>query len=116
MFQLEKVASVLEEITVKVPGDHGEVTEATFSVRFRVLDVDEISESIEELRSGKITDDDLFARDVKGWEDISDEKGKPLPFTASNLKKIIRLRWVRQGMVDAWYRVQLGREKAAAKN
>ncbi|MGE0256913.1 MAG: hypothetical protein AB7N54_19990 [Alphaproteobacteria bacterium] len=104
MFRFEPKPEVLWPVTIGVPADKGLTTPHTVHVRYRVLPQEEIDEALRQP-----DDAAMLAAVVTGWgDDVLDENGVPVPFTAEALKSACRWSYVRVALVDGFFRAQAG--------
>lgn len=114
MFVFEENYEFDWPVTVKMPAADGEVKQ-TFTVRFR-LPEDE-AEAVARLEGE--TNEELIeasrariARYVAGWADIGTPDGKPLPFSAEALARLLKRAPFRIALEIAFGEAALGiREK-----
>lgn len=105
-------------VTVSVPHPDqeraGEMLEMTFRMQFESLPRDEakaLYERIGALPAGEAeaqSHADLM-RVVKGWDDdVVDDDGRPVPFSAEALQQLLQISWYRIGVYRAWAASQVG--------
>lgn len=105
-------------VTVSVPhpdqGHAGEMIEMTFRMRFEALPRDEARALYEQARALPAGEAEAqshadLMRVVRGWdEDVVDDDGKPVPFTAEALQQLLQISWYRIGVYRAWAASQVG--------
>lgn len=77
-----------------------------FTARFQALPLDEAASAMD----GQEPREPLLERVLVGWgEDVQDEAGEPLPFTAENLKRLVRIGYVGAALTEAYFRAITGR-------
>lgn len=80
-------------VVVQIPQNGGKTTRAEFRADFIVLPTDELAE---------VEDDDLH-RVITGWSGVAEEDGKTeIPFSADNLRRLLRIPYVRVGLLAAY--------------
>lgn len=109
-------------VTVIIPDqDHpGEVIEQVFTMTFRALPLAEAEAMDKEVAALSAPEqakhqDDLLRNVAKGWDDVVDDDGKPIPFTPANLELAMQQSWFRIGCYRA-YRQSLQGQAAKVKN
>ncbi|HTM77007.1 MAG TPA: hypothetical protein VL133_05210 [Devosia sp.] len=109
-------------MTVIIPDQDrpGEVIEQVFTMTFRALPLDEAEAMDKEVAALPAPEqakhqDDLLRKVARGWDDVVDGDGKPVPFTPDNLEFAMQQSWFRIGCYRA-YRQSLQGQAAKAKN
>ena len=109
MFRLAPVASFQRTVTVHVPLTDGadRTDRQSFVARFRVLDPDEAKAFDARRRAMTAADlaDDphaLLRLVLIGWDEVTDEAGKPMPFSADARDALLALPWVPPALIEAW--------------
>ena len=104
MFKIVEVPSIKWPVKIKIPKDGGTFTAATFTGEFVAMAQEEIDIALEQNRDGTL--DSGFAGDVLcGWTDgqVQDTDGSPLPYSDENKKKLLRMPYVRRGVVESFF-------------
>jgi len=96
-------------VTIAVPHPDldraGQMLEMTFRMRFEALPRDEarIMQERTAKPAGEEEPNADLLRVIKGWdEDVVDEAGKPVPFSAEALRSLLQVSWFRLGVYRAW--------------
>lgn len=109
MLRLAAAPTFWRTVSAKVPSETEPDTfdDVTFRVLFEALHEDEaktMDEAYEQL-----SDDDKHAqrwrvlrRVVRGWEDVADAAGEPVPFSPAALDQALGWPWVGPAMMLAW--------------
>lgn len=102
MFKLAKRKEIDWPVTVNVPQDGGKTRPYTFTARFRVLTLPEQEEALKE-------NPDLLDVVLIGWkEDLCDEAGAPIPFSAQAKAEILAEQYIRAGLFAAYNELLFG--------
>lgn len=98
-------------VTVAVPSPDperaGEMVEMSFKMRFEALPRDEARAMQERIRALPANEAETethadLMRVAKGWDDVVDEDGVPVPFSADALSELLQISWYRLGVYRAW--------------
>lgn len=110
MFKLAAVKTVTWPVEVQIPQDGGKVTRARFSATFEILSTEEYEEIVN-------AGGDVLKRTLIGWgDDLLDEAGEaPVAFSEEAKATLLRISYVRVGLLGAYLQASAGRE-AARKN
>jgi hypothetical protein len=105
-------------VTVAVPHPDqkraGEMLEMTFKLQFESLPRDEAKALYEQARALPAAEAEAqshadLLRVVKDWdEDVVDDAGRPVPFSAEALQQLLQISWYRLGVYRAWAASQVG--------
>ena len=99
-------------VTVNIPRDGGNTTKAICNVRYKILP----NAEFQAIYKNEGTDEDLLRNVVVGWEDdVVDESGTPIEFSAEALDKLIEIPYRRNGLVAGYMELSQGKG-ATAKN
>jgi len=112
MFTLKDIPDITVDVPVQVPG---EKKASSLQATWTLHDWDEYRKKAEELREGKLSDDDVL-KDLVSLGGIKDEKGKALEYSDDLLKAVLKKTYVRRPLLLSWFAAQEGRQQAAAKN
>ena len=109
MFQLQAHDEPIEwPITVNVPVDGGKTQPHVFTGSFLLMDQDELNALV------ALGDKAVIKSVLKGWgDDVSDANGKALKFNDKNLNAVLKIAYLRNGIIDSYYNMINGVE---AKN
>lgn len=110
MFKLADAARFKWPVTIRRPSDTeaGEMVEETFTGLFRALPREETSSFITQMREARgveeISDIEIaqIVAVLEGWEEVVDDKGKPVPFSADTLAAANRWVWFREAVAKAY--------------
>lgn len=113
MFRFAKERIVWWPVTIKAPAKDrpGHVEEFAAKIRVQLLDMDEIKQYV---HGAPESDTELLVQKISDWEDIADESGKALAFTADNLRALLSIPYVRGAFAGGLLEASSGR--AAVKN
>lgn len=112
MFKIETPKVLSWPVTVNIPRDGGNTTQAIFNGKFRMISTGEFNA----IYNNGGNDEDLIRNVFVGWgSDLCDESGNPMEFNEANLNLAIAMPYVRNGIVTAYLELSQGK-KAAAKN
>jgi hypothetical protein len=122
MFKLVKERLVWWPVTVAVPADDGNVEEQSFSLRFRVRDVDgnrDLLASTPAIGPGdaggqQLSESyaDFVLQLATDWKDVAPEDSdEPLPFCRPNLIEVMKVQGTFMAVLEAYRSCSLG-EKA----
>ncbi len=94
-------------VTVSVPNPDrdraGEMVEMTFRMRFEALPRDEALALQERAAGAEGSAHADMMRVVQGWDDdVVDDDGKAVPFSAEALQQLLQISWYRLGVYRAW--------------
>jgi hypothetical protein len=104
-FVRKRSATVKWPVTVNVPADGGNFTEATFNAHFRNIGRADFNKLAAQ------GDDALIEAVLVGWDDMSDEDGKEILFSAATLKEQLDdYQWV-QGTIAAYLEMLNGAKR-----
>lgn len=94
MFKLSESTDPITDWPVEVnkPVSGGKVQRHTFKADFLVLPVDELAE---------VADEDLH-KVIVGWSGVADHEGNELPYSVENLQRLLRISYVRVGLLAAY--------------
>lgn len=95
-FVLKKVASYKWPVTVETPIDGGKFQKQTFDAIFKKMSRSEFNNLVEQ------GDDALVDQIVEGWEGITDEDGKEIPFTQKMKKELTDDPYVMRALITAY--------------
>lgn len=125
MFKLVKERQVWWPVTVAIPADDGNVDEQTFSLKFRVRDVDgnrELLASAPAMASGDAEEKplsetyaDFVGQLATDWKDVEDEHA-PLAFNHSNLVDVMNVPGAFMAVLEAYRSCSLGEKATRAGN
>lgn len=104
MFKIVDVSSFKWPVKISIPRDGGKFTQATFTAEFAALPQDEIDRALEDVRAGSL--DAGFASQVLcGWPagQVQDADGSELPYSDEAKEKLLRMSYVRNGVVEAFF-------------
>jgi hypothetical protein len=95
-FVLKKVASYKWPVTVETPIDGGKFQKQTFDAIFKKMSRSEFNNLVEQ------GDDALVDQIVEGWEGVTDEDGKEIPFTQKTKKELTDDPYVMRALITAY--------------
>lgn len=91
-------------VTIAVPSAEreraGEMVEMTFKMQFEALPRDEAKALQDRMVEGEQHADLMHV--VKDWDEVVDEAGQPIPFSAEALQQLLQVSWGRLGVYRAW--------------
>lgn len=105
-------------VTALVPDDNnpGKFVEQTLKMMFEPKSQDELLEeqrrisAIKDIAKQAIAERKSLAELCKGWDDVLDSMGKPMPFTPEDLDAALQIAWFRAGVWRAYHESQNGQE------
>jgi len=125
MFKLVKERLVWWPVTVAIPADDGDVEEQSFSLKFRVRDVDGNRELLASAPAMTASDagekplSETYAEFVgqlaTDWKDVEDEHA-PLAFNHSNLVDVMKVPGAFMAVLEAYRSCSLGEKATRAGN
>lgn len=127
MFKLVKERLVWWPVTVAIPADDGDVEEQSFSLKFRVRDVDGNRELLASAPAMTPSDggekplSESYAEFVEqlatDWKDVEAEKdGDKLAFNRSNLVQVMKVPGAFMAVLEAYRSCSLGEKATRAGN
>lgn len=127
MFKLVKERLVWWPVTVAIPADDGDVEEQSFSLKFRVRDVDGNRELLASAPAMTASDagekplSESYAEFVEqlatDWKDVEAEKdGDKLAFNRSNLVQVMKVPGAFMAVLEAYRSCSLGEKATRAGN
>lgn len=104
MFKIVEVTSFKWPVKVNIPRDGGKFTGATFTAEFAALPQDEIDQALEDSRDGNL-DAGFASKVLVGWApgQVQDADGSELPYSDEAKAKLLRMSYVRNGVVEAFF-------------
>lgn len=111
MFKLAKQSKIKWPVTVNVPQDGGTTKKHQFNADFELISQEEYDAFYAE--NGE-RDIGLARRVLTGWDGVADAEGNPIDFNGDTKEMMVRIPYVRTGIVTAFIECLYG--KAAAKN
>ena len=102
MFKIEQETSYKWPVTVNIPKDGGKFTKATFTAEFSALPQDEIDNLLQDIREGD-RDANFASRCLIGWSAVQDADGNELPYSDEAKEKLLKMTYVRNGVVTAFF-------------
>ena len=95
-FIRKKVASVRWPVTVEIPSDGGKFEKQLFNVTFKLLGRSEFTKLADK------GDVELLEAVLEGWDEIVDEDGTAVLFTAANRKGFLDDPYFCRGVIKAY--------------
>lgn len=104
MFKVVDVESFRWPVIVHVPQDGGTFAKRTFTGEFAALPQDDIDDALEDLHDGTL-DANFANRVLVGWPagQVQASDGSEMPYSDENKIKLLRMSYVRNGVVDAFF-------------
>jgi hypothetical protein len=110
-FVLSKPTSYKWPVRIRLAIDGGKRHVETFDAEFRRLPQSRINEIVRQARAaerGRSDDDILEDQEVVrelmvGWDGVTDEAGKEIPFSESALGQLIEIPTVAAQIIGAWF-------------
>jgi hypothetical protein len=100
MFSIAVSPTYAHPVTGVLPGG----VEVAFSATFHRLAQADTEALVEQARKGELSDIQVIARVLAGWEFVADEAGVPMPFTPDNLSRLLAVYGVPAAIVRSWFR------------
>lgn len=108
-FKLSVSPTYTWPVKLVLPEDGGHRSVHTFDAQFRRLSqsrIDELSAIGREMAKGEIVgdyrDQDVVRELLSGWDGITDDSGKAIPFSEAALAQVIEIPTVAGQIVKAW--------------
>lgn len=109
-FKLSVSPTYTWPVKLVLPEDGGHRSVHTFDAQFRRLSqsrIDEIRALVRDMERGRIDDDysdqDAAREVLAGWDGITDDNDKAIPFSESALKTVLEIPTVAGQIVKAWF-------------
>lgn len=100
MFKLNQSPTFFWPVAVNLPTDNGAFDKQTFDGEFKRLTDTRLREIKAKVEAGEITDS-AFVREVMvGWKGVTDE-GEAVPFSESNLDRMLEIPGVAGAIITA---------------
>jgi hypothetical protein len=115
-FVLSKESSYSRPVSFDVAVDGDEETgfeEQQITIRFKDMPRSWVLATVEKINAGEISDPEICHQVIIGWDDVKDEKGKVVPFTAEGLDQLLEKRGFPGAAVGVFFDSLTGRK---AKN
>lgn len=102
-FVLKKDPTFLWPVTVELADDSGEYVPFTFKVRYRRMTQEYARDVATKLNQGAEVDLDAIASQIiAGWDEIKDDSGEDVKFTAKALDELLKIPTMSAELVGAW--------------
>lgn len=103
-------------VVIAKPVDGGRVQKHEVTMDFVLLSQEEVDEQVEASRaSGESSDVDILRRVVRKLGGFKDADGNSIEYSEALLEKVLRIPYIRIGMIQAYFQASAG-QKAARKN
>lgn len=112
-FVIKKIATATVDVAIQVPGEQDT---STVQATWRLHAWDDFQARMEQMKAGKLTDEQLVEEDLHELAGVKDEQGKDLPLSPELAADLLQIGYVRRPLIASWYDAQMGRNQAAAKN
>ena len=109
MFSIAQSPTYTAPVEGSLPGE----VVCLFEAEFARLSQDDTTALVERISTGEATNAQVIVRVLVGWSGVSDEAGEPMPFSASNLSRLLAVYGVPEAIVVSWMRALRG---SRAKN
>lgn len=104
MFKIVDAPTFKWPVKINIPRDGGKLTPATFTGEFAALSQDEIDQALEDARDGNL-DAGFASKVLLGWPQgqVQASDGSELPYSDEAKEKLLRMSYVRNGVVEAFF-------------
>jgi hypothetical protein len=108
MFKLALDPTYVAPVNSTLPGD----VPCVFEAVFRRLPQEEVDDIMDRVATLEMKPAQAIVRVLAGWRLVADEDGVELPFTPSNLSRLLAICGVPQAITRSWFKsVTEAREK-----
>lgn len=111
MFILKTDPVVTWPAEIPMPVDGGTVNKITVGIKYKLIDSDQYE-------ALKHSDIELLSEVVSGWDEdafgtetTADKAPKPFVFNKKNLQTLLKISYVRMGLIQGYWQAQAGLEK-----
>lgn len=102
-FVLYKDPTFLWPFSIELADDSGDFVPFKFKVRFRRMSQDYTKDVLAKLSDGVELDYKAIVTEIiAGWEDIEDENGGAVKFTAANLEALLKIPTMSPELFSCW--------------
>lgn len=116
-FKLVKNDKATVQITVNTLNEDGTKAEPQkFMATFKKLTTDQFEQVQVDQKKGKLSDKDVVKANLKGWSEINDVNGSPLPFSDEMVDAVIADSDALYALASAFGLLHSGRSALLAKN
>ena len=111
-FVLSKSATYVWPVRISLATDGGKTTVETLDVEFRRLPQSRINEIVRQARAAErgrgddedqIEDQDAAREIIAGWDGVTADDGKEIPFSEAALAQLLEIPTVAGQIVKAWF-------------
>lgn len=110
-FVLSKSATYTWPVRISLATDGGKQTVETFDAEFRRLPQSRINEIVRQARAAErgrdgdeqIEDQDAAREIIAGWDGVTADDGKEIPFSEAALAQLLEIPTVAGQIVKAWF-------------
>ncbi len=111
-FVLSKSATYTWPVRISLATDGGKKTVETLDVEFRRLPQSRINEIVKQARDAdrgrgdaddQLVDQDAAREIMAGWDGVTDDAGKAIPFSEAALGQLLEIPTVAGQIVTAWF-------------
>ncbi len=103
MFKLRVSPTYFHTVTSHIPTGNGAAQIIEFDAEFKRLSLDELQQLQAGVREGRITDRQIIDQVLKGWRNVGDDEGNPLPFVPQNLETLLGIVPIQSDLVGAFF-------------
>jgi len=116
MFTLSKIDTIKTRVDIVIPGDMGKTQKGDFVAEIKKLPVSEAKDIMQDVERGNLSDEELLSQYVVDIKGIRGEDGAEVQFSEEVLTQLVDMEYVRKPLVDAFLKVQFGRDFLKRKN
>lgn len=111
MFKIDLSDDYAYPVTLDIRDDKGRVKKEQFTARFKRLPQAELDELMDKAKNQEITDAELAATVLSGWDGIADEDGNAIPFNDATRDQVLDVFPVRPSVIAAWFESLTGAKR-----
>lgn len=100
-------------VEISTPVDGGTFEKQTFDAEFKRMKISEVEEMVAKVKTGVLTGSQAVRQFFVGWRGVVDN-GQDVPFSETNLEKVLDIPGVAWGIFEAFKEAMSG--KARLKN
>jgi hypothetical protein len=111
MFKIDLSDDYAYPVTLEIRDDKGRVKKEQFTARFKRLPQAELDELMNGAKEGAISDAELAAKVLAGWDGIADSDGEPIPYNDTTREQVLDVFPVRPSIIAAWFESLTGAKR-----
>lgn len=106
MFKISQSRTFTSPVNFKIPADGGTHQSGSFVAEFKRLTVSEMRDLPKD-----VSDAEVARRVVVGWNEVADDDGKPLTFSAEAFDKLLDIIGVAPAVVRTFFEAVTGAQE-----